>query len=241
MYFKESDRIANREKLPRSDIEKVDRFLAREHLRRFKLHDVWDKADIRENAQPILDEFIKLRVVKQDKRYFCPEDDNVLLPTRCERFTQKVHCIECEKTYPIHKLDNETIYERKKEPIRWSNSKDNNPSVQPEGSETLRRKVAKWILDRIAAPTLVQILVGISTTIIIGGIGGHLFNNNFLSQEPTQTPIPTLSRPTMTIQATPTSSVTATSIVSPTQRSELIITSEPTASIPPNPVITPSS
>lgn len=238
MYFKESDRIANREKLPRSDIEKVDRFLAREHLKCFKLHDVWDKADIRENAQPILDEFIKLRVVKQDKRYFCPEDDNVLLPTRCERFTRKVHCIECEKTYPIHKLDNETIYERKKEPIRWSNSKDNNSSVQPKERGPLRWEVAKWILDRIAAPTLVQILVGISTTIIIGGIGGHLFNNYFLSQEPTQTPTPTLSSPTMT--ATPTSSVKATNIASPTQRPELIITSEPMASIPPNSVITPS-
>ena len=171
MYFKESDLIANREKLPRSDIEKVDRFLARKHLRRFKLHDVWDKADIRENAQPILDEFIKLRVVKQDKRYFCPEDDNVLLPTRCERFTRKVHCIECEKTYPIHKLDNEAIYERKKEPIRWSNSKDNNSSVRPKKHESPWRKFTKWILDRIAA-TVEKVVENILTIVLLGVLGG---------------------------------------------------------------------
>lgn len=230
MYFNVSEHIARKTTFSRSDIKKIDSFLARPNARRFTLHNVQDNTEVTErNAKLILEEYVRKQVVVKNAEYSCPVHDIFLQPVN----KQEGECIDCEKRYLFEDCKSEIIYERKKAPDKITISQSSTRLVQNGKHEDPWWKDKKWILGSIILPIIFCIAPLIASHILSS-------TNSTISMPPlqTQTPSPTLSSPTMT--ATPTSSVTATNIASPTQKIELTITSEPTASIPPNPVITPS-
>ena len=193
MYFKESDRIANEERFPKSAIEKIDRFLAQKQSSRVKLQDVKEFADVHENVAAILDKYVKFRVLKPYKMYFCPEhEDEVLVFGRISAFSKKGVCQHCNKPYSISSLEPETIYERKRKPREWSDSEPADAKTEPE---TPWWKNPRWIVEKIALPFALPLLLIFATL---------FFRHVFSSQESSQTISETLSVPTTTIEASPT-------------------------------------
>ena len=213
MYFKESEPIANEGTYPRSEIKKVDRFLARRNVSQFKLHDVNNLTDIQDNVQRIVDEYVRAHVLKVKRRYFCPEHEEVVLKlTRSIVITQKGYCHRCNKTHSLKGLDVETIYQRIKEPLRWSDSRNTTVANHVETPEQPLLGDKKWIIERV-----IQIVIG--AAIIVGVIF------NIFSQRPEKQD----SRQILGFQT-----VTATHSSSTTQNEIPTVTGVKTLKIPPN-------
>ena len=149
MYFKESDRIANKERFPRSVIEKIDHFLARRASSEFKIQDVRDFAEVYENVEEILDNYIKSRVLKPKPRYYCPLHPNKAVPLQeSVRFSKKGYCNKCDKKYSFHGLAHEVIYKRIRNPRLWSDSLSSNLTGQPKQPWW---KDKKWVITSFIA------------------------------------------------------------------------------------------
>lgn len=224
MYFKESECIARKEKFPKYVIKKIDRFLARKHVKSFKLHDVWDLADVHENAKPILDEYVKCRVLKLTKRYFCPKHENNAievvgsLPIRRKGF-----CEKCDDSYFLIGLQHEIMYKRIKEPRQWSNSEDLTQSHRIEVHEPQWKPIAKFVAKTVAATIIGYITINVFVAGIQNLLSTHTFENQTTRQitpsfthaiSSTLAPEPNIrSQSTLTVVTTLTGSLpSATSI-----------------------------
>ncbi len=120
MYFDVSEHIARF--CPRSEVEEIDKFLARRQLKEFKLQDIRDLPNVTENAQPMLDKFVTGRLLKKLNRYYCPKHSEVALETTTlSTFRGKGSCQVFEESYPLLDSDTEVIYQLRKTPDTWSN------------------------------------------------------------------------------------------------------------------------
>lgn len=132
-YFKESDRIANKDKYPPRELADIDKFLARKRVSNFPLQAVLDNVPIKKNAECILEDYVNLRVLKKVTRYYCPEHQNKpRLLHHSGRNPQTGFCKKCNKSYSLSEIEPETTYKRKRNPRLWSNSLSTNLSSQPE-------------------------------------------------------------------------------------------------------------
>lgn len=159
-YFKESDRIANKDKYPPGDLEAIDRFLARRNVGEFSLNAILDKTSVRKNAKPLLHEYVKLRVLKITNRYYCPEHQNK--PKELEvshRLAKSGVCTKCDKTYSLNTLEPEIFYKRIRNPRLWSDSLSTNLNSQPK---------QPWYRDRKFVITSVIALIAVLVNIIQG-------------------------------------------------------------------------
>lgn len=207
-YFDVSECIAR--KYPRSEVHEIDEFLTRANPLEIKLQDIEDSTNVNENAEAILNEYIKHGVVTEETRYFCPKHQNTvlqrpkgLIPSR------KRICPKCKKSYSANGLESETIFIRKKAPDRPLPLDSATTARTTETPETPWWKepkwiAAKWIAERIGIPVLL-----IFAAVII---------RDALSA-PSATDDP-LDLPTATAQFrpsfTPTSAATPTTTITPT-------------------------
>ena len=178
MYFKESDRIANKEQFPRSDIKKIDEFLAQEYSTQIKLHDISDCTSIQYNLQAIVDEYVSFKVLKPRRKYFCPEHEHTGLKLVGRiKARQKAFCYTCNKTYDLDELDFETIYIRVRQPLKWSD--DNCTSVAEKSGKPQRPfwTQLQWLVEKLVIPVIIAI---IATIVAIA------LNNYFASPSATE-------------------------------------------------------
>lgn len=185
MHFEESERIARTEQFPRSDIEKIDCFLAGEQRSRPKLHDVMDKTGVTEDTEAILNEYVKLKVIKAVDRFVCPEHrDEELKLGRSLLVTRKGYCNRCKRAYPLEGLKAETIYQRTKKPYSWSDEQDR-PSTHPEQPREI-----PFLKDR---KLYIGVISGISGALILGSISLYIYHNPRAVDPPTQLSTPPLN------------------------------------------------
>lgn len=114
MYFDASERIALDSSFPRVEIERIDDFLAGERVKQFELHQLQDIADVRNNAEAILEYYIRQRIVDKHVFYQCPVDEIAL-----ENLNRREgKCPQCEQIYAFEDCESVWVYERKREPDR---------------------------------------------------------------------------------------------------------------------------
>lgn len=184
-FFKESDRIANKDKYPPREVADIDRFVARKRVSNFPLQAVLDNVPIKKNAKRILEDYVSLRVLKKVSRYYCPKHQNkprVLEVS--QRLSKTGYCQKCDATYLLSGLETETIYERIKLPSKWSDSAEE-PSVKHSQTEldtesarskTLDRacNIIKYPLERaykLAVDHLIKL--ALSALLVGGGVSFH--------------------------------------------------------------------
>ena len=192
MYFNVSDRIAH--DYPRSEIIEIDRFLARKHLKEFKLQDVRDLPDAADNAQAILDEYTTRRVLKKLNRYYCPKHSDVALETTTlSTIRGKGSCQKCEESYQLLDHDSEVVYQLKTMPESWSNCDDSKSE-----DLVIHREPPLWRDRRLhiaVIPALVIALVGAAVAFFI-----HF--NSVSAPTPSETVTLTMNAPLETVNAT---------------------------------------
>ena len=199
--FNGSERIARKTGFPRSEIIEVDKFLARKARRQFKLHDIEDFTNVKENAEPIINEYIKQRVVKKEKTYLCPKHEHIALePVKGILVGQKGLCHKCEQEYPLKDREYETVFIRKKAPDRPLPSEAVSPFLQPETTGSKWWKDRKWLIS--TSLTLVIIFIALI---------------NLCSRTNVETSAsPTVSSRSQSVySSTPTSSITPTFATTP--------------------------
>ena len=132
-YFKESDRIANKDRYPPREIADIDRFLARKRVCNVSLQAVLDNVSIKKNVKYILQDYVSLRALKKVTRYYCPEHQNKpRLLDHSGRNPQTGFCKKCNMSYSLSELVPEIYYKRIRNPRLWSDSLSTNLASQPE-------------------------------------------------------------------------------------------------------------
>lgn len=199
--FNVSEHIARETGFPRAEIIEVDKFLAREHRREFKLHDIEDFTNVGENTEAIINEYIRRGTVTKETRYFCPNHKNTILE-RPESLipSRKRVCPRCVKSYSTDGLETQTVYVRKKAPDRTF------PFVTSTTGEAIEKPVKRWWKDPqwITERIILPIFTSIAVALIIGFFISPLF----------QTTQSNMSKPSKS--ATPKSSTTPTSTLTRT-------------------------
>jgi hypothetical protein len=66
MYFNASERIARKSNFSRTQVEKVDEFLAGPYVKRFELHQLQEKTYLGDDVSSLLEEYVRERVLKKD-------------------------------------------------------------------------------------------------------------------------------------------------------------------------------
>ena len=144
-----SARIADQTDFRKADIGKIDRFLARTHLREFKLQDVKDLLNEARLAEAIIGAYIKHKLVKKDERFYCPKHEHTTLRLPRRRSLRgRGYCHTCDERYALSVLDSETVFIREMEPDR---------ALQAQGIRTMqghdepnlnRWTDKKWLVER---------------------------------------------------------------------------------------------
>ena len=195
MCFGVSEHIAS--KFPPADVSEIVKFLARKHVNEFKLQDILDLPIATENAQPILDEFTKLRVVKPAIRYFCPtHQDDALKLRKSVIVTRKGHCHRCGKAHLLQDLETENYYRRIKVPGSWSN--DDTLTTQ---STEHQREPPLW-KDRRLHIALIPALIVAAVALFT-----HFSEPDY--RIPAQLATPKSTAPTTIVQTKPSSTLTS--------------------------------
>lgn len=161
MYFNASERIALRTTYPRSSIEKVDEFLAGPDIKRFELRQAEENTNFMPNVLPILQEYVRENILKEELTYLCPEDGIRLKANR----NRVGECDICGKSYPLDDCPTKLLYERIREPdVLIANTlKHQNVGTNSERSTStsLVRKILKFL-----GATIVAILIGVIGSVI---------------------------------------------------------------------------
>lgn len=148
MYFNASERIASRTHYLRSQIQSVDTFLAGSRVRRFELRQLQEKTGLYNDIAPILEEFVKERVLRKEVFHVCPEDFSQL-----ERINQlEGRCISCDKIYAYEDCPTKLIYERLRDP------------EHPRLDQGFESSAAKTVVISYQSPSkfdLVNLIIGI--------------------------------------------------------------------------------
>lgn len=153
MCFDASERIARETDFRRAEIAQIDRFLARKHLREFKLQDARNCLKDAKLAESILDAFIGHKVVQKQERFYCPEHQHTVLePPKRHLGERTGFCQKCDNTYALNGLDCESVFIRIKEPDRplpEDNGATGEPQVQTEQKWWTDKK---WLTEKVLLP-----------------------------------------------------------------------------------------
>src|SRR5690606_9305391 len=142
-YFNVSERIALKTTLSRSQIEKVDDFLAGMYVNRFELRQVREKTGLNDNIPEILEEYVKSRVLKKEVVNVCPIHEIVL-----DRINHNEgFCIECDHLHAYEDCPKRTLYERKRKPDRQKTHSE--VTHQTEGVPVPWRKDSRFVIASI--------------------------------------------------------------------------------------------
>ena len=161
-----SEHIAR--KYPRADVSEIDRFLAQQNRRQFKLHDIEDFTHVTEYAEGIVNEYIARRIIALETRYFCPKHKNTVLERSKKLILGRRRiCPKCEKSYSVDGLETENIFVRKKEPDRPLPSDVSITGEATEKPEKRFLKDPKWLIEKIVLPIVLPILLTIITGLLI--------------------------------------------------------------------------
>lgn len=164
MYFDASERIAHKTNYSRSQIEKIDDFLAGQDVKRFELRQLQEKTEIYTDVLPILEAYVRARVLTKKTTYLCPEHLVGLEPVN----RNEGRCIDCDRVYPFEDCPQKILYERGRKPDRQKIHE-----VATSQAETVT--VPWWRDARFVIGILVAVVVALIG--VVGSIlGGDTIN-----------------------------------------------------------------